>query len=405
MRIMLLTQWFDPEPTLKGLKFSKSLVERGFEVDVVTGFPNYPGGKLYPGYSIRWLQKDIIDGVNITRLPLYPSHDNSAIKRVLNYVSFAVSSLFYCLFFARRCDVIYAYHPPLTVGFTASIIRLFRRIPVVYDIQDMWPDTLRATGMINNPKILKAIEYTCAYVYRQVDKIVVLSPGFKRLLVERGVPDKKIEIIYNWANNLSVAEPTDRAHNVFPVDGRFRVLFAGNLGKAQALDTVLDAAQILAATDSKATFVLMGGGLDLIRLKNRVVRMDLRNVDFLPQVPMTDVGAYLHSADVLLVHLRKDPLFEVTIPSKTQAYMVVGKPILMAVIGDAADIISKSGGGVVVQSESATELASAVVSLENLSEDERKEIGKRAIEYYQRNLSEEIGVNLYASIILDLGKK
>jgi glycosyltransferase involved in cell wall biosynthesis len=206
-RILLLTQWFDPEPTFKGLVFARELVSQGFEVEVLTGFPNYPEGKLYPGYKIKWLQREVIDGVQITRVPLYPNHDQSAIKRVLNYASFAASSLIYGLFMAKRADVIYAYHPPLTVGVTASLLRLLRRIPVVYDIQDMWPDTLRATGMLNNARALNVVAAVCGWVYRRVDHIVVLSPGFKRLLTARGVPERKLEVIYNWADEAALATP------------------------------------------------------------------------------------------------------------------------------------------------------------------------------------------------------
>ena len=165
-RVLLLTQWFDPEPTFKGLVFARELVRQGFEVEVLTGFPNYPGGKVYPGYRIQWLQREVINGVQITRVPLYPNHDQSAIKRVLNYASFAASATMYGVFMAKRADVMYAYHPPLTVGMAAALIKLFRRIPVVYDIQDMWPDTLRATGMLNNPKALDMVARVCRWVWR-----------------------------------------------------------------------------------------------------------------------------------------------------------------------------------------------------------------------------------------------
>ena len=155
-----MTQWFNPEPTFKGLLFAKELVSRGFEVEVITGFPNYPGGYLYDGYKLKVVQKEIVDGVFITRLPLYPSHDKSKLGRIANYLSFALSSLIYGLFFAKRANVIYAYHPPLTVGISAIVIKLFRRIPVILDSQDMWPDTLKATGMISNTYLLSFISKT-----------------------------------------------------------------------------------------------------------------------------------------------------------------------------------------------------------------------------------------------------
>lgn len=206
-KILLLTQWFDPEPTFKGLVFAKELVKNGFDVEVVTGFPNYPSGIVYEGYKIKPIQREFIDGVHVTRVALYPNHDSSALKRVFNYMSFAFTSLIYCLFFAKKMDVIYAYHPPLTIGIVAVITRFFKKIPVVYDIQDMWPDTLRTTGMIKNEKMLTVVDKIAKWVYKKVDRIVVLSPGFKKLLIERGVPESKIDIILNWCDEESLSSP------------------------------------------------------------------------------------------------------------------------------------------------------------------------------------------------------
>lgn len=398
-RVLLLTQWFDPEPTFKGLVFARELVQQGFEVEVVTGFPNYPGGKVYPGYKIKWLQREMIDGVHVTRVPLYPNHDQSAFKRILNYVSFAGSSLFYGLFMAKRADVIYAYHPPLTVGITASLLRLIRRIPVVYDIQDMWPDTLRATGMVNNARLLAVVGWVCQFVYWHVDRIVVLSPGFKRLLLSRGVPAEKMEVIYNWADEASLATPIEPEFVCLPEDGRFKVLFAGNMGKAQALDAVLDAAVLLQAREVNACFVMLGGGLEVARLLQRVEDMHLTNVVLLPAVPMAQVGALLQKADALLVHLRKDPLFEITIPSKTQAYMAVGKPLLMAVNGDAAYLVLESGGGVVAESENPKALAEAVEKLSALPPAVLSAMGMKAKAYYQKHLSLSVGASRFGAIL------
>lgn len=405
VRVLLLTQWFDPEPTFKGLVFARELVRQGFDVEVVTGFPNYPGGKIYPGFKMRLIQRELIDGVRVTRLPLYPSHGQSGVGRIANYVSFAATSLFYGLFFSKRADVIYAYHPPLTVGVVATIIRFFRRIPVVYDIQDMWPDTLRATGMFANEKALSLVSKVCNYVYKNVDQLVVLSPGFKRLLVERGVPESKIEIIYNWcAEDLLVSSGNQLPAN-FPDASRFRVLFAGNMGKAQALDSVLDAANLLQERSIELVFVFLGGGVEVERLKQKAEANGLRNVVFLPSVPMSDVGSYLANADALLVHLKKDPLFTVTIPSKTQAYMAVGKPLLMAVDGDAADLVRLSGCGLVAESENPESLAAAVQSLHLAGDQSRNEMAEKGRFYYRDNLSLSEGVRRFADIFKRLSKR
>ena len=405
IRVLLLTQWFDPEPTFKGMVFARELVRLGFEVEVLTGFPNYPGGKVYPGYRIKLLQREVIDGVQVTRVPLYPNHGQSAIKRVLNYASFAASSLIYGLFMARRADVIYAYHPPLTVGITASLIRLLRRIPVVYDIQDMWPDTLRATGMVNNVRALNLVAAACQWVYRRVDHMVVLSPGFKRLLVQRGVPDAKVDVIYNWADEAALAAPQGQLPVSFPEPEKFRIVFAGNMGKAQALDAVLNAAALLQARNSRVCFVLLGGGVEVSRLKQRTDELQLGNVMFLPPVPMVEVGNFLHAADALLVHLRKDPLFEITIPSKTQAYMTVGKPLLMAVNGDAADLVMQSGGGLVAESENADVLAEAAAALAAMAPVALKAMGDKAQRYYQDQLALKVGVARFDVIFKRLTTK
>lgn len=404
-RVLLITQWFDPEPTFKGLVFARELVRQGFEVEVLTGFPNYPGGKVYEGYKIKWLQREIIDGVRVTRVPLYPSHDQGAIRRVLNYATFAASALVYGLFGAKRVDVIYAYHPPLTVGITAAIIRFLRRIPVVYDIQDMWPDTLRATGMVNNEHVLSVVTQVCQWVYRHVDQIVVLSPGFKRLLVQRAVPAEKIEVIYNWADEASLTVPTGSVPPAFPTAEKFRVVFAGNMGKAQALDTVLDAAALLHARGTNVCFVLLGGGVDVQRLKERALAMQLGNVIFLPPVPMAEVGCILQAADALLVHLRDDPLFEITIPSKTQAYMAVGKPLLLAVRGDAAKLVVDAVGGVVAEPENSESLAQAATKLAAMSLSESRTLAVNAQKYYEQYMSLRVGVGAFAEIFNRLARK
>ena len=398
VRVLLLTQWFDPEPTFKGLVFARELVRQGFEVEVLTGFPNYPGGKLYSGYKIKLIQREVIDGVDITRVPLYPNHGQSAFKRVLNYASFAASAMVYGLFSARRADVIYAYHPPLTVGIAASLLRLIRGIPVVYDIQDIWPDTLRATGMLTNARALSWVAAICLWVYRQVDHVVVLSPGFKRLLIQRGVACAKVDVIFNWADEAALTFPRGHMPPNFPTAEKFRIVFAGNMGKAQALDTVLEAAAMLRARGSRICFVMLGGGVDVPRLKQIALDMNLPNVLFLPSVPMYEVGSFLSEADALLVHLRKDPLFEITIPSKTQAYMAVGKPLLMAVSGDAADLVLQSGAGVIAESENARALMQAAEQLAAMSPAALIEMGHNAKIYYQEHLALNVGVAKFGTI-------
>lgn len=398
MKILLLTQWFDPEPTFKGLVFAKQLQAEGHQVEVITGFPNYPKGKLYEGYKLRWFQRELIDGVRINRVPLYPSHDGSGLKRAFNYISFAITSCLFGLFLMRRPQVIYAYHPPLTVGMSAALIGFFRRVPVVYDIQDMWPDTLQATGMLNNKKALALVARICQWVYRRASALVVLSPGFKRILIERGVPANKISVIYNWcdASALTQDQYTDNISE--QMAGKFNVVFAGTMGKAQALDSILKAARIVQEANTQVQFVFVGGGIEVNNLKNLAQELLLNNTLFIPQMPMSEVGQVLMTADVLLVHLRNDPLFSITVPSKTQAYMAVGKPILMGVAGDAATLIEQAGCGLIVRPEDAVEIAAAVLTFADMPQDDLLEMRQRGAVYYQNELSLEIGTKKFIEV-------
>lgn len=398
MRILILTQWFDPEPTFKGLLFAKSLRDAGNDVEVITGFPNYPEGKVYPGYRMKWRQRENIDGIKVTRLPLYPSHDGSAIRRVLNYVSFAVSSCLYGIFGLRKIDIIYVYHPPMTVGLAAAIIGFFRRIPFVLDIQDLWPDTLRATGMLNSAIFLGIVNKCCQWIYSRAAHIVVLSPGFRRLLIRRRVSDIKIDVIYNWCDEQNISDYCETDISKFIMPGYFNVVFAGNMGRAQALTAVLLAAKQVEQTNEKVQFVFIGSGIEVGSLKQFAKDHQIRNAKFLPHVPINEIGNFLQAADVLLVHLKDDPLFEVTIPSKTQAYLAIGKPVLMAVRGDAAELSSVARAGCFAQPENPVSISNAVLEMAALSSGDLAQMGLNAKKFYYDNLSLAVGVRKFIEV-------
>lgn len=395
-----MAQWFDPEPTAnKGLAFAERLHELGFEVEVVTGFPNYPGGKVYAGYKIRPMDRRQVGNVRLTRLALYPSHDSSRIGRSLNYLSFFASTLVYLTFFARRTDVILAYHPPIMVGVAAAVAGFFRRVPVVVDVQDIWPDTLRATGMINSERLLALIGRVCRWTWRRMDRVIAQSEGFRRLLIERGVAPERIRVVHNWGDHIEAGNAAPAPLAAFAVPGRFRVLFAGNIGIAQALDTVLDAAARLGAAHPDIEFCILGDGLGTERLKQVATARGLANVRFFPRVSKAEVGPWLAAADVLLVHLKDDPLFAITVPSKTQAYLAAGRPILMAVAGDGADMLRASGAGLAVPPEDAAALAAAVLQLAALAPAERERMGAQGRAFYERELAFDKGTQAFAQVL------
>lgn len=404
MNILMLTQWFEPEPVFKGLSFAKALTQKGHKVQVLTGFPNYPEGRLYPGYRLKPYAVEQMDGITVIRAPLYPSHDHSVLRRAANYLSFAATAALTGKSLLQSPDVLYAYHPPATVGMAALALKKRFGVPLVYDIQDMWPDSLAATDMLSNATVLRLINKCCRVVYAAADRIVVLSPGFKKLLIDRGVAPKKIHVIYNWCEEALLAPGPSNLElkRELGMAGRFNLLFAGNIGAAQGLDAVLLAAKRLKEEAPEVQFVFVGGGMSVTRLKRRAVDLGLNNVRFLARRPMKEIAAILNLSDILLVHLRKDSLFEITIPSKTQAYLSVGKPILMGVGGDAARLVRQAGAGLTCEPENPDRIADAVTQFYTMPADQRRRMGERGRAFYRREMSLAAGMTRFEALFKSL---
>jgi glycosyltransferase involved in cell wall biosynthesis len=382
LRIAYLTQWFEPEPNIvKGMAFVAALQSAGHAVTVITGFPNYPEGRIYPGYPLRPIRREMVEGVAIVRLALYPSHDRSSVRRSLNYLSFFLSALTYLLFRRQRFDLAYVYHPPITVGLAAAVAGLVRPLPFVLDVQDLWPDTLAATGMRGAARLVGPIGACCRFVYRRAQAIIAQSEGMRRALIKRGVPEAKITVIRNWADAefRDIPRPSPR-------NGSFALVYGGNFGRAQKLDCVLDAAALLRDRPD-IRIDLFGSGVDEDSLRRQADREGLANVNFRGRVPQDRMIHAFAEADALLLHLGDDPLFAITIPSKTQFYLAMGRPIVAAVNGEAGRILRESGAAIVVQPSDPQALASAIRDLAALPSGKRAELGTNGGDYYGRNLS------------------
>lgn len=406
MQVLTLSQWYIPEPDVKIHLLGKDLVERGHQVTAITGFPNYPQGRIYPGYHQRAWQWEEMDGVRVLRLPLYPDHSRSAVRRSLNYLSFATSASLLGPALCGPADVMWVYHPPLTVGIPAWWIGLLRQVPFVYEIQDIWPETVAATGMMTNSAALHWLGKLGQFVYRQAAAIIVISPGFRQNLIAKGVPPEKIHVIPNWADEgIYHPVPPDRAlADQYGLTGRFNVIYGGNLGIAQAMQNILAAAALLRDLPA-IQFVLIGDGVDEVALRQQATEQRLNNVCFIGRHPAERMPYFFALADALLVHLKRDPLFEITIPGKITAYLACGRPIVSSVLGDAADVVQDAGAGLVCPPEDPAALAQAVRDLYEMPAEQREGMSQAGRRAFLANYTRQALMDRYEALLTEVAER
>ena len=403
MRILILSQTYVPEPDPKMHILAKGLVERGHDVTTITAFPNWPKGYIYPGYRQRPWQWENLDGVRVLRLPLHPDHSRSVLRRSAYYISFPMSASLLGPVMCGKVDIMLVFSPPVTLALPALLISSLRRVPFVYEIQDIWPETLTATGMVSNLLVLDALAKLCQLMYQRASAITVISPGFKRNLIGKGVPPEKIHVILNWPYEgaYELAQPDTNLARELGMLGSFNIVYAGNMGPAQELHNALEAALLL--TDlPEVQFVLIGSGVDRTSLEETVQEKRISNVRFLPRQPMERMPALYALADVLLIHLTDDPLFEITIPGKTQSYLASGRPLLVSVAGDAADMVLQAGAGIAARPSDPADLARAVRELYTIPPEKRKTMGDAGRSYFLKNLTPDVLISRYEQLFREL---
>jgi colanic acid biosynthesis glycosyl transferase WcaI len=387
MRILFISQLFDPEYSIKGFELMKYWRDQGHDVEVLTTFPNYPTGKVFDGYKVKVCSKVDIDGIKVTRLWSYISHSKSKISRASSYISFTIMALMFSIF-RKNVDVVYTYHPQSTTGLIGLLMARLRGVPFITDVQDLWPDALIATGMKPQSLIIRFLGYWCSLIFKHASHIIVLSNGFKNQLIARGVPESKISVVYNWcpeeikieqvlkekASSSGVIEPNQPA----------RFLYAGNMGAAQSLRALIQAAATFSKGEIELT--LIGGGVEKNELQTFINENKIDNVIIRDYVPPSQIFYNLSEADILVVHLKDDPLFRITIPSKTQSSLAIGKPILMAVGGEANELLLQANAGAVSEPADVDSIrASMVLLLE--ARHQWADLGNNARAFYLENLS------------------
>lgn len=388
MRTLIVSQYFWPEG-FRINEISKTLAERGMEIDVLTGKPNYPEGKIYPGYRMSGVQQEQFHGVNVMRVPLMP-RGKGKLRLALNYLSFIFSGLLFGPWITRRKSydaVFICALSPLLLAIPGLLLAKIKRVPVVIWVLDLWPQSLSATGHVNNRFILGMVERVVRFIYSRADLILVQSEAFVGPIRELA-PNKPIEYYPNSVDDSFSRPPAAPPPEVPGLDGEFVVMFAGNIGAAQAVEVIVAAAALL--REHKAIqFVVLGGGSRREWMLQQAAALGLENLHLPGRFPPETMPAFMQRASALLVTLADQEIFAATVPNKVQAYMASGKPILACLNGEGGRLVELAQAGVAVPAEDAQALADAIRRLADMPEEERARMGENGRRYYEEHFDHE----------------
>lgn len=388
----MVSQYFWPE-IFRVNDLVQGFMEQGHEVTVLTGKPNYPEGSFFPGYGAIRPMRERYHGAEVLRVPLVPRGNGGSLPLIANYLSYAISaSLLGPLLGRKRYDLVFVFEPsPITVGVPAILMKRLKGVPLMFWVQDLWPESLSATGAVSSKRVLRAVDALVRFIYRECERLLVQSRGFVPRVESQGVDPGKILYFPNWAEAVYkkvglAPEAPERGE----VPEGFRVMFAGNIGAAQDFDTILGAAERL-KENLHIQWVIIGDGRRRRWVEEQVRERGLQGrVRLIGKRPMESMSRYFALADALLVTLRRDPIFSLTVPGKIQSYLACGRPIVAALDGEGARVIEESGAGLTAPAEDADALAEAVLRLYEMPADEREEMGRKGRDYFEHHFERDL---------------
>ena len=389
MNILIVSQYFWPE-NFRINDLVLDLKQKGHNVTVLTGIPNYPDGVFFDGYGYFRRTREDFNGIRVIRVPIISRGKSKGLRLALNYFSFAFfASLlgpFYC---KGDFDAIFVFEPsPITVCLPAIVLKKIKKAPILFWVLDLWPESLSATGAVSSGLALKVVGGLVRFIYSQCDKILVSSKGFINQVTDMGFPPGDILYFPNWTEEIYRQAPEKSSLGSLPLvpDG-FKIVFAGNIGAAQSFATILDAAERLKGTRD-IQWLIAGDGRMSDWVKDQIQLRNLQNCMHMlgRHAPETIVGLF-SQADALLVTLKRDPAFALTVPGKMQSYLACGKPVIASLDGEGGRLIEEAGGGIACPAEDAGALAAAVTTLRAMPAEARQEMGERGRKFCEANFT------------------
>lgn len=385
MRILVVSQYFWPE-NFRVNDLVKQWVQRGHQVTVLTGIPNYPAGKVFDVYQAQPSSFALYEGAEVVRVPMLP-RGSGGLRLMLNYLSFVLGGGIFGPWRLRGkpVDVIFVFEPsPVTVGLPAVWLGKIKNAPVVFWVLDLWPETLAAIGVVRSPRVLGWVGHLVRYIYNRCTLVLGQSRGFMGSIARYCDDKAKIRYLPSWAEDVFMDVSVKPAPEVPEWAGGFTVVFAGNIGEAQDMPAVLDAADRL-KDNAGIRWVIVGDGRKSDWLQAEVARRGLDKQVLLPgRFPVERMPSFYARADALLVSLKRDPVFSMTIPGKVQSYLMAGIPLLGMLDGEGAAVISDAQAGLTCEAGDCSGLAQAVLALAAMPTAERKQMGLNGRNYAQQ---------------------
>lgn len=406
VKILYMSQYFPPEmgaPAARAAELAHHWVREGHDVTVLTGFPNHPTGVIPREYRRKFrrlFMRESVDGINVVRTWLLPFPNRRAYERMLNYSSFCLSAALAGMFVSRP-DVLIATSPQLLVGLSGCWLAWLKRVPFIFEVRDLWPESLAAVGMgAQNSLLHQALAKVAGFLYGRAQHIVVVTPAFKDHLVQHWhVAPEKISVVENGVETqLFSPGNADDLRSQLNLDGKFVVSYVGTMGMAHGLETLIKAASQLQNTEPGIVFLMVGEGADKERILGMAKERKLTNIQFVSQQPREIVPQYIAASDACVVLLKKSELFKTVIPTKMLEFMACARPVILGVDGQARQILERAEAGLFVEPENATALIGAIRYLAT-NPALREAAGRRGRHYIVENYSRQRSAAIYIDVL------
>ena len=398
-KILFISQYFYPEE-FRGNDIAFDWVERGDNVTVITGIPNYPKGHFFDGYGLFNKRREIIKGVRVIRIPVIPRGNGRGFILLLNYLSFALFASVFAFFhsFNEKYDIVFVQQlSPVTMALPAVVIKKCQKIPLVLWVLDLWPESLTSAGNINNKLILDFFKKIVTYIYQNSDKILISSKSFRNSILEKGNYSSKIKYLPNWADTDFLS---NKKIDIIPnIPEGFNVMFAGNIGEAQDFENILKAAEALRDC-KRIKFIILGDGRKKVWVENYCKTNNLEDtVICLGRFPIETMSSFFEKADIMLLTLKDEPTFNMTLPAKAQSYMMSGRPIVGMVNGEGKRLINEANCGLCVDAGDYLALSECIKSLSEMNSIQLKKLGENGKQYALANFDKSILLNQLYKVI------